>query len=261
MDRPTAPSPAVLASFGAGTAAVPLPGGQGTTWRAGDVVLKPTSFATETSWRASVLKHVPEDAGFRVARPLPAADGSWSKAGWEAWVHVGGAADPHRPDEVVRAGEAFHAAIAGLPRPRFLDVRDNPWVQADRLAWGEREPVPGAPGTDLLAPLLAARRPVSVPAQLVHGDLLGNVLFEPGRPPAVIDWAPYWRPTAWATAVVVVDAVCWWDAERSLLDLWSHLPQWRQMLVRALVFRIATHTEPLSPTQRDAYAKACAWIL
>ncbi|MEU9603270.1 TIGR02569 family protein [Streptomyces sp. NPDC048057] len=260
MDRFGAPSPAVLSSFGAHDAAVPLPGGQGTTWRAGGVVLKPAASA-ETAWRAGVLRHVSEDAGFRVARPLPAADGSWSKGGWEAWALVGGAPDPHRADDVVRAGEAFHVAIAGLPRPHFLDVRDHPWARADRLAWGERELTPDAPGADLLTPLLAAREPVSVPAQLVHGDLLGNVLFAPGRPPAVIDWAPYWRPAAWASAVVVVDAVCWWGAERSLVERWSHLPQWRQMLVRALVFRIATHSEPLTTAERDAYAKACAWVL
>ncbi|MGW5675949.1 TIGR02569 family protein [Streptomyces sp. NPDC003860] len=260
MDQAGAPSPAVLASFGASDPAVPLPGGQGATWRAGGVVLKPAAPA-ETAWRAGVLRHVPEDAGFRVARPLPAIDGSWSKGGWEAWAHVAGETDPHRADDVIRAGEAFHAAIAGLPRPRFLDARDHPWARADRLAWGERAPAPAGPGADLLGPLLAAREPVSVPAQLVHGDLLGNVLFEPGRPPAVIDWAPYWRPAAWAAAVVAVDAVCWWGAERSLLVRWSHLPQWRQMLVRALAFRIATHAEPLSPPEQVAYAKASAWVL
>ena len=35
------PGPAVLASFGATAGPVSLPGGEGTAWRAGDVVLKP----------------------------------------------------------------------------------------------------------------------------------------------------------------------------------------------------------------------------
>jgi uncharacterized protein (TIGR02569 family) len=92
----------------------------------------------------------------------------------------------------------------------------------------------------LLKPLIECRRPVDVPAQIVHGDLIGNVLFAPGRPPAVIDWSPYWRPPAWAYAVAVVDALCWHDARPDVLDRWAHLPDWGQMLVRALIFRIGT---------------------
>ncbi|WP_327326924.1 hypothetical protein OG735_33755 [Streptomyces sp. NBC_01210] len=44
------------------------------------------------------------------------------------------------------------------------------------------------------------------------------VLFEPGLPPAIIDWPPYWRPAGWASAVVAVDALCWYEAEAALLD-------------------------------------------
>ncbi|MER7660970.1 MULTISPECIES: hypothetical protein [unclassified Streptomyces] len=50
-----------------------------------------------------MLCHLPETAGFRVARPVAAADGSWCAGGWEAWRMVGGTADPRRPDEVIRA--------------------------------------------------------------------------------------------------------------------------------------------------------------
>ena len=142
-------------------------------------------------WRAGVLHHLPKTPGFRVAGPVPAADGAWAAHGWEAWRLIGGSADPHRADDVIRAGEAFHAALSDLPRPRFLAVRDNPWSRADRLAWQETDEAPDFP---LLKPLFAALRPVSAPAQIVHGDLLGNVLFEPGLPPAIIDWPPYWRP-------------------------------------------------------------------
>ncbi|MEW1546379.1 TIGR02569 family protein [Streptomyces tsukubensis] len=276
MDHNSAPPAAVLAAFGSAEPAEPLSGGQGTAWRCGALVLKPVALASETPWRAGVLCHLPDGDGFRVARPVPAADGSWSSGGWEAWRWLPGTADPYRPDEVIRAGAAFHAAVAGLPRPRFLDVRDDPWARADRLAFGESESEgngdgesdgDGAagsaerPGAVLLKPLLAERRPVSAPSQLVHGDLLGNVLFTPDAPPAVIDWALYWRPEAWAAAVVAVDAVCWWEAGAPLLERWSGLPEWRQMLLRALVFRIAAHTGPLSGAQEGAYARAADLVL
>ncbi len=83
----------------------------------------------------------------------------------------------------------------------------------DRIAWGE------LPAGDLglvpeVADLLAARTPVRAASQLVHGDLTGNVLFADGLPPAVIDFSPYWRPKALASAVVAVDAVVWLGARR-----------------------------------------------
>ncbi|MEU9008982.1 TIGR02569 family protein [Streptomyces sp. NPDC048479] len=232
-----APPSVVLTAFGAAEAPALLPGCRGSAWRSGALVLRPVATAPETAWRAGVLHHLPETSAFRVGRPVPAADGSWAAHGWEAWRLIGGSSDPHRADDVIRAGEAFHAALADLPRPRFLGLRDNPWSRAERLAWQETDRAPDYP---LLKPLLAALRPVSAPAQIIHGDLLGNVLFEPGLPPAIVDWPPYWRPAGWASAVVAVDALCWYEAEPALLDRWAHLPDWRQLLVRALVFRIAT---------------------
>ncbi|MGV9314702.1 TIGR02569 family protein [Streptomyces sp. NPDC003691] len=268
MDHISAPPAAVLTAFGATAPAVPLTGGQGavTALRYGALVLKPVALPAGANWCAGVLHHLPDGEGFRVARPVLGTDGTWSVDGWEAWHWLPGAADPYRPDEVIRAGTAFHAALAGLPRPRFLDVRDDPWAAADRLAFGTGDGdggsgAAGAPGAVLLKTLLAERRPVRSPAQLVHGDLLGNVLFAPGTPPAVIDWAVYWRPAAWAAAVVAVDAVCWWEQGAPLLERWSALPEWRQMLLRALVFRIAAHTEPLTGAQEGAYARAAELVL
>jgi uncharacterized protein (TIGR02569 family) len=230
----------VLEAFGVRTPPRRLSGGKGGTWQAGDVVLKPAEGETETTWRASVLAGLPESADFRVARPVPASDGTWVVDGWEATRWVAGQADPRRVDEVVHAGEAFHRAIAALPRPSFLDLRDDPWTYGDRLAFGEPVPPGSTAPSALLAPLIEVRRPIASPSQVVHGDLGGNVLFADGLPPAIIDWPAYWRPPAWAAAVAVVDAMVWHRVPHSALDRWAHLPEWDQMLVRALLYRIAT---------------------
>ena len=76
---------------------------------------------------------------------------------------------------------------------------------------------------------------------MIHGDLLGNVLFHADSPPAIIDWAPYWRPAGLGAAIAAIDAACWhaWPTDR-LLELGDSIPEWRQLLVRALTFRIAT---------------------
>ena len=154
---------------------------------------------------------------------------------------------------MLSAGVAFHTAVAGVPRPDFLDARDEPWSYGDRVAW-EQAPIAGsAAGLALLEPLAEARRPVGVPAQIVHGDLLGNVLFAPGHPPAIIDWSPYWRPAAWALAVAVVDALCWHDASPALVERWSDQPEWGQMLIRALIYRIATREARGATEPNDIY--------
>jgi uncharacterized protein (TIGR02569 family) len=234
-----APAPDVLAAFGVTAEPRRLPGGQGGTWRAGDIVLKPAE-GDISVWRAEVLAALPGSPVFRVARPLRARDGGWVCAGWEAMWAVSGEPAPRRLADVVDIGSAFHRAVATVPRPSCLAHRDDPWAYADRLAWNEPVPSGATAPSALLEPLLAAREPVPGPAQIVHGDLLCNVLFAAGLPPAVIDWAPYWRPPAWASAVAVVDALCWHGAGPDVLDRWAHLPDWGQMLIRALIFRIAT---------------------
>jgi uncharacterized protein (TIGR02569 family) len=234
------PPPAVLAAFGVTGPVRPLAGGKGGTWRAGGVVLKPAEGEAETRWRAEVLTALDPSPHFRSPRPVRTRDGDWLAAGWEATAFVAGRAEPRRVDDVVRTGVAFHEAIAALARPSFLDTRQDPWTYGDRLAFGEPVPAGSTAPSVLLEPLLAARRPAPARSQVVHGDLLGNVLFADGLPPAVIDWPAYWRPPAWAAAVAVADALVWHGAGPSVIDRWSHLPHWDQMLVRALIYRIAT---------------------
>ncbi|MEV0056222.1 TIGR02569 family protein [Saccharopolyspora shandongensis] len=244
----TRPPETVLAAFGVTDDPVLLPGGKGGTWCAGQLVVKPVEFLAETLWRAEVLHELPNSVEFRVARPARTADGAWVADGWEASLLIPGEPDVSRQDEVLRAGIAFHAAIVDLPRPAFLDQRDDPWSYGDRVAWEELPVQASSVAMGLLQPLVDARRPVDLISQVVHGDLPGNVLFADGLPPAVIDWPVYWRPASWASAIAVADALCWYDAQPDLVARWSHLPRLGQMLVRALIYRIVTHDVVFGPT-------------
>ncbi len=103
--------------------------------------------------------------------------------------------------------------------------------------------------------LVDALRPVDTSAsQLVHGDLTGNVLFAEGLPPAVIDVSPYWRPPAFADAVVVGDALLWEGADESLLGAVEDVVDFPQFLLRALVFRAVVDAlfRPGEPHRPDA---------
>lgn len=247
----------MLAAFGAEAGPVRLPGGEGTTWRAGEIVLKPAGDPRTLRWTADLYLALDNDphAGFRVPRPLAQASGDWlapdSSGGfWAAWQLVPGetpdwaGVSPCWP-ALIAASEAFHAALAGHPAPPWRGRDGSPWTQADQVAWGERDPAPylaSAPA-DLagqVRSLLAALRPVRLPAQLMHGDLGGNVLFAGGEPPAVIDFSPYWRPAGLALAIAAVDALAWGGAHPAILDLLAAEPGLDQLLARALAGRLVT---------------------
>jgi uncharacterized protein (TIGR02569 family) len=240
----------VLAGFGlAGSAPVRLPGGQGTAWRAGPAVLKPADSDREGRWFADVYDAL-DGPGFRVPRPLRALSGDWVAHGWTACQWVPGAAadwsgvSPRWPD-LVAVSRALHAALARVPSPPWRAAIDNPWTAGDAVAWGERDPGPllgpaAGPLAAQVRRLLAALRPVGLPAQLVHADLAGNVLFADGMAPAVIDFSPLERPAGLPLAVAAVDALMWKGASPRVLEYLSGEPGIDQLLARALVYRHVT---------------------
>jgi uncharacterized protein (TIGR02569 family) len=234
------PDQRVLRAFGA-EAQEPerLAGGRGLTWAAGAVILRPAEGADETTWKSEVLERLPTSDEFTVPRPLRTSSGTWTIDGWHALERVAGAADPTRVADVVAAGLAFQRALVALPRPAFIANSTDHWSISDRLAWQEPE-AGNLPDDPLLHALVDAYEPIDSPDQVIHGDLLGNVLFAPGRPPAIIDWAPYWRPTGFGAAVAVADAACWHGFRLQELAHEFDIPSWRQLLLRALAFRITT---------------------
>lgn len=238
------PSATVLERFGAaGTAPVPLEGGRGTAWRAGDIVLKPLDLSPAAlRWQEELLSSVVPD-GFRVAPPLRARSGELVVEGWTAWPALDGAHAPRWP-EILAVAERLHRALAGVARPSaLLDARTDPWARADRIAWGE-VPAGELARAPAIARLLDLREPVGAPPQLVHGDLSGNVLFAPGLAPAVIDLSPYWRPPAYAAAVVVIDAVLWHGADAATLLPGDSGHERRGLILRAILFRLFADADP-----------------
>jgi uncharacterized protein (TIGR02569 family) len=237
------PPRTTLAAFEFDGRPQPLAGGQGTAWRAGDVVLKPLDMSVAAlRWQAEVLESVEPD-GFRVAPPLRSRDGELVVDGWTAWPMLAGAHLPWWAD-IVAVGERFHRALADVDCPAdMLDARTDAWARADRIAWGEEPPGDFARIPEV-SHLLEARTAVGAASQVVHCDLSGNVLFADGLPPAVIDFSPYWRPAQYASAVVAVDAVLWYGADLALLSTVAGGEDGRQLLVRALLFRLLAERDP-----------------
>lgn len=250
----------VLATFGlSGVGPVALGASWEGGWRCGEVVLSMVADHARAAWSAKVRETLFVD-GVRLARPVRSTDGRYVVSGWQADTFVAGVPEP-RHDEVVSAAIRLHEATGKLERPRFLTRAPMaPWadvdvfIAADRAAW-EEHPLQSLPpgahlasGTadgersvDLIEQLAGLRGPTKSPNQLVHGDLYGTVLFAGTVAPGVTDLTPYWRPASWAAGVVVVDALSWADADEGLIERWEALPEWPQMLLRALMFRLAVH--------------------
>lgn len=248
----------MLAAFGLRKTAEPEPA-LDDGWRYGEIVLTLVADNARAAWSAKVRETLFVD-GVRLARPVRSTDGRYVVAGWRADTYVAGGPEA-RHDEVVSVGVRLHEVTAELDRPRFLTQAPiPPWTDvdvftvADRAAWEDR-PLqslpPGAPqpaqtqdriqSVELLHQLATLRRPTHSPSQLVHGDLYGTVLFSGSAAPGITDITPYWRPASWAAGVAVVDAMSWGEADDELIERWDDLPEWPQMLLRALMFRLAVH--------------------
>ncbi|MEV0698538.1 TIGR02569 family protein [Saccharopolyspora sp. NPDC050389] len=245
---PEPPPPHVRAAFGA-RVEEPEPLDGAVAWRCGEIVLKPAANTAEAAWVAQTLDLLDPDE-VRVSRPVRSTDGRWVVSGWSASRNLAGQAEP-RHDDVVAMSLRLHSASRFLARPRFLQARQDIYALADRMAWGEEEYVlPQEKGGRLYDVLAGSRREVELRPQVVHGDLFGNVLFTEDAAPGIIDFNPYWRPAEWAAAVAVIDALAWGGADPAIVERWSHLSEWPQALLRALLFRLAVHAlHPRSSSQ------------
>ncbi len=235
------PPSRVLADFGVDSVRpVSLPGGEGRSWRAGDIVLKPAEDAVAARCVAEVFSTLPGSGAVRAPRPVSTISGAWVSGGWAAWSWLPGETATGRWREIIAAGTALHALLAETPRPAFLDARDDVWAIGDRVAWGEQPLVIEHERFRTTAQALAARLvPCSERSQLVHGDLTGNVLVFDGLPPAVIDMSCYWRPPSWALAIVAADALAWHGTGPEVVALLPG-PHSVAMVARAALYRLVT---------------------
>lgn len=241
--RGRGPTPQVVRAFSLREREVRrLPGGAGYVWTDGRVVVKPVGCIPEHDWVCGVYAEWDSDA-VRVPEPvLPKGDdrSGWSVDGWGAHVFLRGRDVDllGELDEVKEASDAFHHNVKDLSRPDFMDNRDDPWAYGDRLAWEAAEPDADEDTLELIRCLTDHLTPVDDREQVIHGDILPNVLVAGGLPPAVIDWPPYFRPVGTANAVAVTDAITFRGGPPSLLDEWETGDDWNQLLVRALLYRL-----------------------
>lgn len=221
--------------------AVALPGVQRRAFRIGTAVMKylgPDAHEPTTRWWAELIGGLPR-TDFRTPRLIPTCSGHWIWHGWIAMEWLTGISCQGHWSAKVNASQAFHAAIVDAVPPTWFEPGNGPWAIADRAAWDEESVEVDARVKPLAEPLLRRRSAIPTASQLVHGDLSrGNILLDPGRPPAILDFAPYIRPNGLPLAVMAVDEIAWHGEEVTVIDQVPAIDHWDQLLLRAALMRL-----------------------
>ncbi|MFX0202894.1 MAG: hypothetical protein ACFFCW_42870 [Candidatus Hodarchaeota archaeon] len=231
-----APPTRVLEAFGVRGNPVCLSSGLWTTFQVGESVLKQSHNEVEAIWVIEILSGI-EERGFRAPHYLTADDGDVLVEGWMAYEFLPGKMLEGHWAAKREALELFHSALKEIPPPPFFANRNDPWALADFMAWGDLPITCHKRLKPAVDQLMSCLKPIQVTNQIIQGDP-ANILFEEGLPPAIIDFCPYWRPSDFALAILVVDALVWKDAEPSILKWFEDICDFDQLLVRAELRRL-----------------------
>lgn len=92
----------------------------------------------------------------------------------------------------------------------------------------------------MLVPLFEMYEPMTRSSRVIHSDMCGNILFAAGMKPLVIDFSAAMGDQDYAEAILVADAIAWEGAPVELMIELPATPVYRQMLLRAVIFRVIT---------------------
>lgn len=229
----------ILRSFGLTGPQTLLPGGQNRSFLADGYVLKPADNPTLTEWASAVWSNL-EPAKYRISRPLKTKDGRFTQEGWSASRFEKGHHARGRLAEKLAVCTALHADLAGLALDEMPENND-PWARAHRVAW-QIDELPSCFPVEAAATIhriLSRIEPgnKSFPG-IIHGDLAGNILFEEGELPLIIDFSPFKAPAAYGEAILVCDSIAWENSPLTSLSLLPGTLFYKDMLARAVLFRL-----------------------
>ena len=245
MSRPIAELPEVMRIFNLTGDPQILPGGSTTNYRVGNFVLKQikeTSLENNHSpelaaWIAGFTTELVQN-GFRLPLLRATIKNTWISS--DGWVAAGFLAGHHAtPGDIpvcIQAIQSLHQALAQVPAHPLMKDNHTAWGMAHEWCWGEKPAQVQVELRPLIDRLYALRQPISTsPWQLIHADLNpGNILVEPGLPPAFLDLSPFWGPPEFALAIFAnfSGPRC---RDMTVLRHFSHLPHFKQLLIRAAI--------------------------
>lgn len=245
------PTLATAKAFGSSIIPIPLPGGQGTSFRSGDIILKPADSNDFDGWESELFNSIQVSEKVRFARPIKSKEGKWICEGYVAWRYLEGQHVRGEYGRKINASLAYHNLLSSIPKPDWLDEPKNPWGAANKVAWQEIDADYDAKFMRLINQITPHIETMQLPYQLIHGDLAGNFLLSKGFPPAIIDFSPAWAPIGFGEGVMLCDAIVWEDAELEDLMPFRNIPQLEQFAWRGALRRIAEQAEHITWLGKD----------
>ncbi len=225
-----------------------LIGGEGKSVRVGDCVFKPIENVEHYCWGCDLLLKLPKD-GYRISDPLRTTDGSFVYDGWGASTYELGEHVRGRWQEKLQISRLFNSQINDLALSP-IPPSDDFWSLAHEIAWQDI-PIPAAlhpKMTKVIDDIFSRYQPLFRDQGIIHSDICGNILFQGGLDPCVIDFSPAYGSVEYAEAILVSDAIAWENAPLEIVDMISGNGHYRQHLLRAINFRIivAALFEPMN---------------
>ncbi|TMU83548.1 hypothetical protein FGG79_19140 [Bacillus sp. BHET2] len=227
-------------SFNLNGEIVPLLGGQNTSVRVNDAVLKPVEEVLHYEWLLTIIERF-NPQGYRLSKPVRSNKGTFVSGGWICTQFECGEEENGRIKEKLQVARLFHHDLSNINVKDMVQV-DNRWAKAHRIAWQTEEiskELPNKTRKIINDLLLKVSLNEHYKVQIVHADLSGNILFEEVLPPLVIDFSPTVAPVEYAEAILVCDCIAWQGSKVSEIDVLSNNEFYKEMIIRAVVFRLA----------------------
>ncbi|MDO8594332.1 MAG: hypothetical protein Q7R93_02345 [bacterium] len=245
------PPQAIALAFGSKEIPVLLKGGQGTSYRSGNIILKPSEGIKKQTWTAEAYQSLPESPEVRFPRPIKSINGTWVHEGYIALSFLEGEHANGHYAEKLSASIAFHKLLQGIPKPDFVGLGENSWSIGDLVAWDKLGFNYDQEFMDLYNQIKPHLKQLTLPEQLVHGDLSGNLLVHPTLPVAIIDYSHAWAPNGFAEGIMLADVIAWENASPKELECFKQIPNIEQFAWRGILRRITEQAEHIKHFDKD----------
>lgn len=230
----------VLKEFNIQGKGVELDGGQATSQRYGDIVIKPVDEEEYANYSSSVFYDL-EPEGYRISKPLKSISDKFVVEGYLANKYEPGEHDFTRIEDMIAVSNKLHADLRKLHTKSIPDF-NNPWAKAQSNLWrGNQLPQYWEYEVrKLCSNLIKDLKPLGLPYQLIHSDLSGNVLFHDTLQPLIIDFSPAYAPYEYANALIVCDNIAWGDLKLESIELLKPHKLYKEVIKYAVAFRVLT---------------------
>ena len=216
-----------------------LEGGQKTSYRFNDKVLKPFFGDGKIYTPLFDFLYTLDNPNYRISKPLKSRNGNYIESGYIVTEYLQGHHDDTRVKEQLSVCREFHKDLESYDYRQYITAKD-PWSKAMYTIFFDKkkveliDPIEYAFIKDLLEQITFDKDSY----QIIHGDFGGNVLFDENLPPCIIDFSPNVAPKEVAEAIMICDLIAWTDNEIDIVHLLNPLEKYYMAIIAAVTFRL-----------------------